>query len=152
MGMVQLLAEGERWIRSLLHLRTQNAERGVFEMEPAPPTDTRRKEPVRVRTQANFGNKKEKRASQSQKKLLHLRTQKGEKSQSESEPRPPSDIKREKSQLVSEPSCTIHKHPQTTSCKVKRPWNKLQSLFTQASCQTPANPAIKILRTITILR
>jgi hypothetical protein len=65
-------------------------------MEPAPPTDTRRKEPVRVRTQANFGNKKEKRASQSQKKLLHLRTQKGEKIQSESEPRPTSDTKRRK--------------------------------------------------------
>ncbi|XIH31037.1 hypothetical protein C1N70_01220 [Cytobacillus firmus] len=52
--------------QNLVQLRTQKAERGASESEPAPTSDTeRRKEPVRVGTRANFGHRKEKRAGQS---------------------------------------------------------------------------------------
>ncbi|KML44178.1 hypothetical protein [Cytobacillus firmus] len=66
------------------------------ESEPGPTSDTEsRKRSIRVRTPANFGHRKEKRASQSQ-NPGQLRTQKGEKSQLESELGSTSDTERRK--------------------------------------------------------
>ena len=81
-----------------LQLRTQKGEKSQLESEPGSTSDTeRRKEPVRVGTRVNFGHRKEKRAGQSQ-NPGQLQTQKGEKSQLESEPAPTSDTERRKEQ------------------------------------------------------
>ncbi|MFY2156739.1 hypothetical protein ACOSZF_13890 [Cytobacillus firmus] len=88
----------ERQSRNLVQIRTQKGERGASESEPGSNSDTEsQKEQVRVGTRANFGHRKEKRASQS---------------------RNPTS-----------PAINARKTP---AAKEKRPWNEFQSLFGQA--------------------
>ncbi len=82
--------------QNLVQLRTQKGERGASESEAWPTSDTeRRKGQARVRTRANFGHRKEKRAGQSQ-NLVQLRTEKEDREASESEPGSTSDTERRK--------------------------------------------------------
>ena len=77
-------------------LRTQKAKKRRSESEPGPASDTeRRKNWIRVRTRVNFGHRQQENLDQSP-NPGQLRTQKGEKPGSESEPGPASDTERRK--------------------------------------------------------